>query len=132
MGAEEASEKINQQLWGFKHRYEDCNQEISDSYFSANSMYMDLSFGEYIEMEDELDDFDSDYDVIDDPSEYDNDWRCLSVAVNDIDSVCRRLDTFIKSGTISKNEILYKYLSDLTISLNDSSHEYQYRLLLRR
>ena len=87
MGAEEASEKINQQLWGFKHRYEDCNQEISDSYFSANSMYMDLSFDEYIEMEDKLDDFDSDYDVIDDPSEYDNDWRCLSVAVYDIEPV---------------------------------------------
>ena len=58
MGAKEASEKINQQLRGFKHRYDDSDQEISDSYFSANSMNMDLSFDEFIEMEDELDDFD--------------------------------------------------------------------------
>ena len=66
----------------------------------------------------------SEVDIVDNIVECDKNWRFLYVADVDTDPVCRRLDKLIRNGNISKDQIFYKYLDNLTQIYYDSKHPY--------
>ena len=66
----------------------------------------------------------SEVDIVDNIVECDKNWRFLCVADVDTDPVCRRLDKLIRNGNISKDQIFYKYLDNLTQIYYDSKHPY--------
>ena len=66
----------------------------------------------------------SEVDIVDNIVEFDKNWRLLCVADVDTDPVCRRLDKLIRNGNISKDQIFYKYLDNLTQIYYDSKHPY--------
>ena len=48
----------------------------------------------------------------------------LYVADDETDPVCRRLDKLIRNGNISKDQMFYKYLDNMTQIYYDSKHPY--------
>ena len=52
---------------------------------------------------------DSDVEVGDIASQFDENWRFLCVAVIEPNPVCRCLDKLMRDGYISKDQIFYKY-----------------------
>ena len=56
----------------------------------------------------------SEVDIVDNIAKFGESWRFLCVADVGTDPVCRRLDKLIKNGNISKDQIFYKYLDNLT------------------
>ena len=48
---------------------------------------------------------DSEVDIVDNIAELEENWRFLSVADVEADSVCRRLDKLLRNGNISKDQI---------------------------
>ena len=65
---------------------------------------------------------DSEVDIADSIAEFDENWRFLCVADVEADPVCRRLDKLIRNGSISKDQIFYKYLDNMTQIYYDSKH----------
>ena len=63
-------------------------------------------------------------DVVDNRAKFDENWRFLCVSDVDANPVCRRLDKVIRNGNISKDQIFYKYLDNLTQIYYDSKHPY--------
>ena len=63
---------------------------------------------------------DSQFDIVDNIAEFDENWRFLCVADVETGPVCRRLDKLIRNGNISKDQIFYKYL-DNTIQIHYDS-----------
>ena len=66
----------------------------------------------------------SEVDIVDNIAKFGENWRFLCVADVGTDPVCRRLDKLIKNGNISKDQIFYKYLDNLTQIYYDSKHPY--------
>ena len=67
--------------------------------------------------------YDSDVSV-DHINNFDENWRFLCVADVEADPVCRRLDKLIRDGEISKENILYKYLDNVTKIFYNAKHPY--------
>ena len=67
---------------------------------------------------------DSEVDIVDNVAEFDENWRFLCVADVEADPVCRRLDKLIINRNISKDQIFYKYLDNVTQIYYDSKHPY--------
>ena len=61
---------------------------------------------------------------MDNITEFDKNWRFLCAADVEADPVCRRLDKLIRNGNISKDQIFYKYLDNMTQIYYDSKHPY--------
>ena len=68
---------------------------------------------------------DSEVDIVDNIAEFDENWRFLCVADVEADPVCRRLDKLIRNGNISKDQVFYKYLDNMTQICYDSKHPYE-------
>ncbi|XP_066920118.1 uncharacterized protein [Clytia hemisphaerica] len=66
---------------------------------------------------------DSEAEIIE-PSDFDENWRYLCIADVEADPVCKRLDKLIRDGWISKDQIFYKYLNDVTQIYYDTKHPY--------
>ena len=67
---------------------------------------------------------DSEVDIVDNIAQFDKNWRLLCVADVEADPVCRRLDKLIRNGSISKDQIFYKYLDNMTQIYYDLKHPY--------
>ena len=65
---------------------------------------------------------DSEVDIVDNIAELDKNWRFLCVADVEADPVCRRLGKLISNGNISKDQIFYKYLDNMTQIYYDLKH----------
>ena len=72
---------------------------------------------------------DSEVDIADSIAEFDENWRFLCVADVEADPVCRRLDKLIRNGSISKDQIFYKYLDNMTQIYYDSKHPYDKNMI---
>ena len=57
---------------------------------------------------------DSEVDFVDNIAEFDKNWRFLCVADVEADPVCRRLYKLIRNRNISKDQIFYKHLDNMT------------------
>ena len=68
--------------------------------------------------------YDPEVDIVDNTAKFDENWRFLCVADVEADPVCRRLDKLIRNGSISKDQIFYKYLDNMTQIYYDLKHPY--------
>ena len=67
---------------------------------------------------------DSEVDIMDNIAEFDENRRFLCAVDVEADPICRRLDKLIRDGNISKDQIFYKYLDNITQIYYDSKHPY--------
>lgn len=67
---------------------------------------------------------DSDLEVVGNASQFDENQRFLCFADVEVDPVCRRLDKLVRDGYISKVQIFYKYLDNMTQIYYNSKHPY--------
>ena len=67
---------------------------------------------------------DSELDIVDDIAKFDKKQGYLYVADDETDPVCRRLDKLTRNGNISKDQMFYKYLDNMTQIYYDSKHPY--------
>ena len=61
---------------------------------------------------------------MDNTAKLDKNWRFLCVANLEADPACRLLDKLISNENISKDQIFYKYLDNMTQIYYDSKHPY--------